>query len=421
MFVKDYSNGSVAAGTAATVSSLIGGIFNTALPTLTTGQQVAIQLDSSGRIIIALPTGSATAANQTTEIASLQLIDNPVGSVAAGAAGTSSYLIGGVFNTALPTLTNGQQAALQLDSSGRVIISSTAPIVVGSVDEATFTYGTSIDQIIGGVFQDTTPTLTTGQSGAVRVTANRGFHTNLRNSSGVEITSVSNGVAGDQLLTIQTPDTTTSTTALGALNASVSITMAGLSSCGFQILAGTLIGTVVPECSLDGGATWVSCSFYNTANSSVTTSLVFGSSNTLQVLSVLPIGGASNVRVRVSAYTSGTANSILRASMVTAAAGAVTAAAFGNVVNTYVSLTANTTTQLLTANTNRKYAYISNNSGGTIAIQFGSATGLTSAARGLVIPNSNFYELKGDNLYTGAVFAYTNASGLVIAVTEGTP
>lgn len=71
---------------------------------------------------ISLPTGAATSANQTTEITALQLIDNPVGSVAAGTAGTSSYLTGGIFNTTLPTLTNGQQAAVQLDSSGRLIV-----------------------------------------------------------------------------------------------------------------------------------------------------------------------------------------------------------------------------------------------------------------------------------------------------------
>lgn len=213
LLVKDNSDGPVTPGTVATNSSLIGGQFNTALPTLTNTQQSAIQLDSSGRLIIrpltstdvvsavqsgtwtvqqgtppwtvqgdsasgaskagnpvqiggvfnttqptvttgqtveaqstargalivstgvdsfninnisgtvSLPTGAATAANQATEITSLQSIDNPVGSVAAGTAGTSSFLTGGVFNTSLPTVTNGQQVATQLDSSGRIIVS----------------------------------------------------------------------------------------------------------------------------------------------------------------------------------------------------------------------------------------------------------------------------------------------------------
>jgi hypothetical protein len=56
MTVKDYSDGPVSPGTAALVSSLIGGIFNTALPTLTNTQQSAIQLDSSGRLLISSTT-----------------------------------------------------------------------------------------------------------------------------------------------------------------------------------------------------------------------------------------------------------------------------------------------------------------------------------------------------------------------------
>lgn len=260
-----------------------------------------------------------------------------------------------------------------------------------------------------------------GNLTAIAVDANGNQVINLQDGSGNPITSASNGIAAQRLLNIQSPDTTTATTALGALAATVSITMAGLASAGFQITAGTFIGSLTPECSVDGGTTWAQASFYDPSNSTVSTVVTFATVNTTKVLSILPIGGSSNARIRVSAYTSGTANAIIRASQVTGAAGAVTAAAFETVSNTYASLTVNTTTQILAANSNRKYAYISNNSGGTISIQFGSATGLTSVSRGLVIPNGNYYELKGDNLYTGAIFAYTNASGLVVAVTEGTP
>lgn len=51
--VKDYSDGPVTPGTVASVSSLMGGQFNTVLPTLTNAQQAALQLDSSGRVISA--------------------------------------------------------------------------------------------------------------------------------------------------------------------------------------------------------------------------------------------------------------------------------------------------------------------------------------------------------------------------------
>lgn len=72
---------------------------------------------------VSLPTGAATATNQTTEITALQLIDNPVGSSTGGTAGTSSFLSGGIYNSTLPTLTNGQQSGLQFDSTSRLIIS----------------------------------------------------------------------------------------------------------------------------------------------------------------------------------------------------------------------------------------------------------------------------------------------------------
>lgn len=122
--------GTVAAGTAATNSSLGGGVFNTALPTLTNGQQAAVQLDSSGRQIIAQATASAL--NMTDATGALAQ-----GTVAAGTAATKSVLIGGQFNTVLPTLTNTQQAAAQLDSSSRLIVVSPGiPTALGQLAAA---------------------------------------------------------------------------------------------------------------------------------------------------------------------------------------------------------------------------------------------------------------------------------------------
>src|ERR1700740_2241110 len=72
--------------------------------------------------------------------------------------------------------------------------------------------------------------LTVDSNGSARSTINDP-------TSGTGITTSSNGVAANQLLHVQTPDTTSATTALGALNATVSIVLAGLTSCGFQILA----------------------------------------------------------------------------------------------------------------------------------------------------------------------------------------
>lgn len=106
--------------------STISGQLPATLGSKLTANSLAVNIASDQTVPISavslpLPTGAATSANQSTEIAALQLIDNPVGSATGGTAGTSSYLVGGVYNSTIPTLTNGQQASLQLDASGRLM------------------------------------------------------------------------------------------------------------------------------------------------------------------------------------------------------------------------------------------------------------------------------------------------------------
>lgn len=57
---------------------------------------------------------------------------------------------------------------------------------VGIADKSGFTYGTSIEQPVGGVYQDASPTLSAGQTGAARLTQYRAFHENSRDALGVE-------------------------------------------------------------------------------------------------------------------------------------------------------------------------------------------------------------------------------------------
>ena len=52
LHVFNGSNGPVTAGTVATYSTLVGGQYNSTLPTLTTAQQAALQVDSSGRLLV---------------------------------------------------------------------------------------------------------------------------------------------------------------------------------------------------------------------------------------------------------------------------------------------------------------------------------------------------------------------------------
>lgn len=68
-----------------------------------------------------------------------------------------------------------------------VYVTNPMSVSIGVADKTTYTYGTSSFEPVGGVFQDTSPTLTAGQSGAFRLTANRAVHTNLRTAAGVEL------------------------------------------------------------------------------------------------------------------------------------------------------------------------------------------------------------------------------------------
>lgn len=76
---------------------------------------------------------------------------------------------------------------------------------IGVADESGFTFGTSLEQPIGGVYQDTNPTLSPGQTGAVRLTEYRAFHTNLRDSSGNELGILSNPLRIDPTGTTTQP------------------------------------------------------------------------------------------------------------------------------------------------------------------------------------------------------------------------
>lgn len=101
---------------------------------------------------------------------------------------------------------NGDLLTSTLDAGKQALdvnIINSLTTTSGAPDKDPFTYGTTSQQTIGGVFQDTSPTLTAGQSGASRLTAERGLHTNLRNSTGTEIAT-----AGAPLRTDPTGTTT---------------------------------------------------------------------------------------------------------------------------------------------------------------------------------------------------------------------
>lgn len=60
-------------------------------------------------------------------------------------------------------------------------------IMIGEPDQSAYTYGTSDFQPVGGTYNDTGATLTSGQAGSFRLTAERGLHINIRKSDGSEL------------------------------------------------------------------------------------------------------------------------------------------------------------------------------------------------------------------------------------------
>jgi len=78
---KDVSDGSAVGGTAGSFSMLMGALYNTVLPTLTSGQQASLQLDSSGRLIIRPLTA--------TDVVTSRLQDGAGNAITSGVAGST--------------------------------------------------------------------------------------------------------------------------------------------------------------------------------------------------------------------------------------------------------------------------------------------------------------------------------------------
>jgi len=98
----------------------------------------------------ALIAGQATAANSIPVVIASDKGLPSTGPASAGSAAGNSELVGGKYNSSLPTLTNGQQAALQLDQAAGLQIVGQRPFVVkGSINNGQTTYATRKN--IGGL------------------------------------------------------------------------------------------------------------------------------------------------------------------------------------------------------------------------------------------------------------------------------
>jgi hypothetical protein len=178
---------------AADASSNLNVNLKTSIPT---GTNVIGSISQNGVWTFSLPANAATAANQTTV----------QGAVGGGTAATMSALMGGLYNSPEPTLTSGQQSALQLDSSGNlrtyVMGGITAPFA--STFPAT---GFAIGGLSGGnlvyISADASHNLqvncTVGCSGGTTSNASSAVATSSTNGAAVAWNYGFNGSSWDQL------------------------------------------------------------------------------------------------------------------------------------------------------------------------------------------------------------------------------
>lgn len=129
----DPSAGSVAGGTAGTASLLTGAVFRTALPTLTNGQQVALQVDANGRLLTT-STGSST-----------------FGTTGPGAAPSQMQLNGGKYTSAGVTLTDGQSVAFQTTVQGAVQVQAGGYTGASQVTPTVQAAAYAVGNVIGGL------------------------------------------------------------------------------------------------------------------------------------------------------------------------------------------------------------------------------------------------------------------------------
>lgn len=299
-----------------------------------------ILMDGSGRTIVA---GAGTAGTPTAGVLTIQGISGgtvvPVSGTVTANQGTANSLAN-AWTTELTDGTHGpvavkaaSTAAVATDPSLVVSISPNNTVtVVGDAASGSALAGNPV--LIAGSDGTDARNLSTNTSGNLLVAQAAVTGVALADAWTTKITDATNGpvavkpastaaVATDPALVVAiSPNNAlslsaadiTNTGALGALNATVSVTHPGLGSVGFQLAAGTLIGTIIPEVSFDGGTTW-NATFFDIPNTgNIVTSFVFGSSNTATAATIAGVGGAGQTRVRVSAYTSGTANITVRAS-----------------------------------------------------------------------------------------------------------
>lgn len=309
-------------GTSGMTPLSVGGTVNTSAPTWLDSQLRPFSLTLSGRLrvdgseVTQPVSGTITANAGTGNFTVVQGTASNLRAQTSSESNTGSSppaqagLAGGSVTTAAPTYTNGQMSALSLTTAGalRVDSSATTQPVSGTV---TANAGTGSFTVV----QSTATNLNAqvvpgpgsiGNSWWVRLTDGT-------NTAAVKASSAPAVNFDPALVVTMSPNSvptqitqsdTNVTGSLGALNATVSITPSGKYTIGGTI-TGTWSGTITPEGTIDG-TNWFTV---RTANKS--TNDIINSYTGNDSFEFYSVAGCIGLRLRMSAYTSGTANIVL--------------------------------------------------------------------------------------------------------------
>ena len=261
-----------------------------------------------------LPSGAATAANQATMIADLATIATNTGanSVDFTQSGTltavnqSVTVYGQGVYTISASITGTWAATLWAQGQLADLTWVTLPVYLVT--------GTGPYQAQGSITANGTYLITGGGYLQIRIysEAFTSGTVNVALDGSLAQQTIFAAQLGAWQMSLLQPDVVASG-ALTASAAAVQVALAGYAGAGFQLAAGTFIGTIQFQESWDGGGTWNQCNVYQPGSLAAVSAISFGGANSAQAGSFMPGSGASHVRAFVSAYSSGTATMTLRA------------------------------------------------------------------------------------------------------------
>lgn len=375
-----------------------------------------LSVDTAGKLninnisgSISLPTGASTSANQSLEIASLSSIDGKLNSLGQKTMAGSVPVVIASDQSAIPvtgTITTSPNVNIH-DGSGNSITSqingSQRALDVGinvagiQIDPRQIRTLTSGDVVTAN--QGTSPWVISGT-----VTANAGTNLNtsaLALDTTVTALQVSQGstTSGEKGTLIMGAVTTASPTYTTGQTSPLS-----LDTSGNLRIAGTV--TITPT-----GTQNVNVSQIN-GNTTLTGNGVTGTGS--QRVTIASDNTAFTVKAQLQ---DNAGNGITSTSFNSKQSLDVRSNnGFSTNSNTRVAVTT-ASTQLLAANTNRRYAYIFNQSGATLFLKFGDPAVVN---QGIRLPNFAMYEINADNLWTGTVNAISSAGTNTLDIFEGT-